>query len=151
MKTFELTVGGKAYKVEVERFDGKHAVVKVDGKSYDVDVQKAAEAFFPGAPPVTYSSTDTQNVAPVAPEPPASHVASVPSGGEVIAPMPGLVLDVMVSTGEHVVVGTPVVKIEAMKMENEIPAPANGTVKEVLVKVGDRVSTDETLLVIDQE
>jgi biotin carboxyl carrier protein len=44
----------------------------------------------------------------------------------------------------------PVIKIEAMKMENEIPASVSGTVKEIRVKVGDRVSTDETLLVIDQ-
>ena len=65
--------------------------------------------------------------------------------------MPGLILDVMVSVGDRLQAGTPVVKMEAMKMENEIPAPANGTVKEIRVKVGDSVSTDETLLVIDQE
>jgi len=65
--------------------------------------------------------------------------------------MPGLILEVLVSSGETVVAGTPVVKMEAMKMENEIPAPVNGTVKEVRVKEGDRVQTDEILLVINEE
>jgi biotin carboxyl carrier protein len=64
--------------------------------------------------------------------------------------MPGMVLEIMVSVGDSVAAGVPVIKIEAMKMENEIPAPVSGTVKEIRVKVGDRVSTDETLLVIDQ-
>ena len=64
--------------------------------------------------------------------------------------MPGLILEVMVSQGDRVAAGTPVVKIEAMKMENEIPAPANGTVREILVKKGDRVATDEILLTFDE-
>jgi biotin carboxyl carrier protein len=56
----------------------------------------------------------------------------------------------MVAVGDSVVAGMPVVKMEAMKMENEIPAAVNGVVKEIRVKVGDRVSTDEILLVIDE-
>jgi biotin carboxyl carrier protein len=40
--------------------------------------------------------------------------------------------------------------MEAMKMENQIPSPVNGTVKTIAVKVGDNVSTDETLMVIEQ-
>ena len=64
--------------------------------------------------------------------------------------MPGLILEVMVAVGDTIAAGTPVVKIEAMKMENEIPAPASGTVKEILVKKGDRVATDELLLTIGE-
>ena len=151
MKTFEIIVGGRAYKIDIDKFDGKRAVVKVDGKPYEIDVKKAAEAVFTGAAGSMSSSTETQQAPHAAPEPPVVPIASVSSGGEVIAPMPGLILDVMVSVGDRVQAGTPVVKMEAMKMENEIPAPANGTVKEIRVKVGDSVSTDETLLVIDQD
>jgi biotin carboxyl carrier protein len=64
--------------------------------------------------------------------------------------MPGLILDIMVAVGDQVVAGTPVIKMEAMKMENQIPSPVNGTVKEIAVKVGDNVSTDETLIVLEQ-
>jgi biotin carboxyl carrier protein len=65
--------------------------------------------------------------------------------------MPGLILDIMVASGDQVVAGTPIIKMEAMKMENEIPSPVNGTVKTIAVKVGDNVSTDETLMVIEEK
>ncbi|MEJ2068503.1 MAG: biotin/lipoyl-binding protein [Deltaproteobacteria bacterium] len=146
MKRFELTVGGKEYQIDIEKFDGKQAVVKVDGRSYEVDVRKAAEAVLSPSPTPPPAGADRE----VPPEPPLAPIASVPSGGQVTAPMPGMVLEIMVSVGDGVAAGTPVVKIEAMKMENEIPAPVSGTVKEIRVKVGDRVSTDETLLVIDE-
>ena len=90
-------------------------------------------------------------VTPVAPEPPLAPVRTAPSGGKVTAPMPGLILEIMVAVGDHVVSGTPVVKMEAMKMENEIPSPVNGTVKTITVKKGDNVSTDETLMVIEEQ
>jgi biotin carboxyl carrier protein len=64
--------------------------------------------------------------------------------------MPGLILEIMVTPGDQVVAGTPVIKMEAMKMENEIPSPVSGTVKTVAVKVGDNVSTGETLMVIEE-
>jgi biotin carboxyl carrier protein len=64
--------------------------------------------------------------------------------------MPGLILEIMVEAGDQVAAGTPIVKMEAMKMENEIPAPVSGTVKEIMVTVGDNVSTDETLMVIEE-
>ena len=148
MKTFELKVGEKTYRVDIEQFDGKRAVVKVDGRPYEVEVGKDAAGIAASAlgsvPPAAPQAQ------PVAPEPSVAPVASVPSGGKVIAPMPGLILEVRVSVGDSVVAGTPVVTIEAMKMENEILAPVNGAVKEVRVKAGDRVSTDDILLVIDE-
>ena len=149
MKKFELSIGDKAYKVDVEKFDGKRALVKVDGKSYEIEVKEAADAVSKRprvsmpAPPVTQKAT------PAAPEPPQVPVRSARSEGEVTAPMPGLVLEIMVTTGDQVVAGTPVIKMEAMKMENQIPSPVSGTVKTIAVKVGDNVSTDETLMVIE--
>ena len=65
--------------------------------------------------------------------------------------MPGLVLEIMVSPGDQVTAGTPLIKIEAMKMENEIPSPLDGTVKTIAVQVGDNVSTDQTLMMIEPQ
>jgi biotin carboxyl carrier protein len=62
--------------------------------------------------------------------------------------MPGLILEIMVAVGDQVTAGMPVMKMEAMKMENEIPSPANGTVQSIAVSVGDNVATDATLMVI---
>ena len=67
MKRFELTVGGKDYKIDIEKFDGKQAVVKVDGKSYEIDVKKAAEAILPGRP-TSPPASDTRGASPAARE-----------------------------------------------------------------------------------
>jgi len=145
MKRFEISVGDKAYKIDVEEFDGKRALVKVDGKPYEIEVKNAVSP----APISTPAQGVAQTTAPTAPEPPLAPVRSATSSGEVAAPMPGLILDIMVAIGDQVVAGASVIKMEAMKMENEISSPIDGTIKTIAVKVGDNVSTDETLMMIE--
>lgn len=150
-KTFELSVGDKAYKIDVETYDGKRARVKVDGKPYEVEVrQPEGDVPKPAQKPKTGQPV-APSAKPATPEPPQVPVRSAPSGGEVTAPMPGLVLEIMVSPGDQVTAGTPLIKIEAMKMENEIPSPVDGTVKTIAVQVGDNVSTDQTLMMIEPQ
>jgi glutaconyl-CoA/methylmalonyl-CoA decarboxylase subunit gamma len=156
MKTYELKIGGKDYKIDIERFDGKRAAVKVNGKPYEIDVTKAVKSFFPGGvtpPPSTGVSRPTPYTAPQpipeAPQPLAS-VPAVATGGRVVAPMPGLILEILVAVGDTVSVGASMIKMEAMKMENDIPASVGGKVKEIRVKKGDRVQTEDILAVIEE-
>jgi pyruvate carboxylase subunit B len=65
--------------------------------------------------------------------------------------MPGNIVDVMVSTGQKVKAGDPVLVIEAMKMENEIQASISGTVIALYVVKGDTVTPDQALLEIQPE
>jgi pyruvate carboxylase subunit B len=69
--------------------------------------------------------------------------------GHVTSSMPGTIVDVLVSVGDQVEAGTPVLVSEAMKMETEIQAPVSGTVTAVHVSRGDSVNPDETLLEIE--
>jgi len=55
------------------------------------------------------------------------------------APMPGLVTAIKVAVGDHVVKGTPLLILEAMKMENVISAPHEAVIKEINVSVGQAV------------
>ncbi|HEX6797363.1 MAG TPA: biotin/lipoyl-containing protein [Ktedonobacterales bacterium] len=64
------------------------------------------------------------------------------------APMPGLVVNVMVQPGEEVRRGQTVVVLEAMKMENDLQAPRAGIVKEVRVGKGQTVKQDAVLAVV---
>ena len=68
--------------------------------------------------------------------------------GHVTSSMPGTIVDILVSIGDSVNAGTPVLISEAMKMETEIQAPVAGTVKAIHVSKGDTVNPDETLLEI---
>ena len=67
---------------------------------------------------------------------------------DIKAPMPGLILDVLVGVGDEVQKGTPLLILEAMKMENIIKSPGDGLVSDVLVKVGASVEKNHTLLVL---
>ena len=67
---------------------------------------------------------------------------------QVVAPMPGKIVRVLVAAGETVQAGQGLVVVEAMKMQNEIRAPKGGRVERVLVAEGQAVRTQETLMVI---
>lgn len=68
--------------------------------------------------------------------------------GQVLAPMPGLVVKLLVQSGQKVEKGEGIVIVEAMKMENEIRASVSGEVKEIRVSYRQAVEKGEILAVI---
>jgi 3-methylcrotonyl-CoA carboxylase alpha subunit len=78
---------------------------------------------------------------PVAPTLPVDHAE-----GNLSAPMPGKIIAVLVQNGQLVSEGTPLVTMEAMKMEHTIVAPEDGLVEEILFNVGDQVAEGALLL-----
>lgn len=68
---------------------------------------------------------------------------------QILAPMPGKVVDILVKVGEDVLEYQEVLILEAMKMENAIPAPEAGRVKEITVKKDDAVAAQQVLIVLD--
>jgi 3-methylcrotonyl-CoA carboxylase alpha subunit len=78
-------------------------------------------------------------------------VADEQVGGQLTAPMPGSVVDVMVSAGQRVQKGQPLMIIEAMKMEHTIAAPGAGVVAQVLFGKGDQVKEGEQLIRFEPE
>ncbi|MET8848144.1 acetyl/propionyl/methylcrotonyl-CoA carboxylase subunit alpha [Amycolatopsis sp. NPDC004625] len=68
--------------------------------------------------------------------------------GPVTSPMPGTVLVVKVAAGDVVKAGTPLLVVEAMKMEHTVTAPIDGVVSELPVRTGQQVALDETLAVV---
>jgi 3-methylcrotonyl-CoA carboxylase alpha subunit len=69
---------------------------------------------------------------------------------EVSSPMPGKVLDVLVAVGDVLEAGTPVVLMEAMKMETTVRACAASRVVDVMAVAGAMVGVGETLLVLEK-
>jgi biotin carboxyl carrier protein len=66
---------------------------------------------------------------------------------QLIAPMPGKIVRVLVSTGQQVTAGQGLLVIEAMKMQNEIRSPKSGTV-EKLSQEGQTVNAGEILAIV---
>ena len=69
---------------------------------------------------------------------------------EVLAPLAGSILEVLVEVGEEVKDDDGLLVLEALKMENLVYAPCDGKVSEVRVKKGDTVEDDEVIMVIEE-
>ncbi len=65
--------------------------------------------------------------------------------GKVKAPMPGLIVKVLVAVGDAVEKGDVLLNFEAMKMENQLKAPVSGVIKELKTTAGDKVDKGQLL------
>ena len=127
MKTYNITVNGVTYTVEVEEV-GATAAAPV-----------AAPVAVPAAAPVAAPKA-------AAPAPKATGAAGAVS---VKAPMPGNILKINCKAGAAVKKGDVLMVLEAMKMENDICAPADGVVASVEVAQGATVETDALLVTLN--
>ncbi|MEJ5330930.1 MAG: biotin/lipoyl-containing protein [Desulfobaccales bacterium] len=160
MRRFHLAIGDKSYDIEIITVNRGVARVLVNGRPLEVRYQMTA----PGGPapaagrPVSVAAP-TAAPGPTRPEPaprreapPRPEPAPAPAGsGAVTAPMPGVILEVLVTEGATVKVGQTVAKLEAMKMENDVKSPVAGVVQEVRVAKGANVTVGEVLMVIAPE
>jgi acetyl-CoA/propionyl-CoA carboxylase biotin carboxyl carrier protein len=78
----------------------------------------------------------------------ASSAGAAAGDGVVTAPMPGTVTLVQAAVGDEVEAGTPLLVVEAMKMEHVLAAPVAGTVAELRVTAGQTVALDERVAVV---
>lgn len=108
--------------------------VSVNGTEYDVVVG-------PG-------NADISQLAAATATPATALPAAVAAGTEIKAPLAGSVIEVLVSVGQQVEDGDPVMIIEAMKMETEIRSHVSGSVQSIVVAKGDAIKTDQLLMSI---
>jgi biotin carboxyl carrier protein len=142
-----VTVGGQELEVERCVLDDARSLLLIGGLSHEVDVRSEGRN---GYRRVFISGMDLEvrvesyNLAQL------RRRAGVALGGDVemqlVAPMPGLVLDVKVTPGQSITKGSPLLIIEAMKMENVLKATQDGTVKAVHVSNGQSVEKGDKLL-----
>ncbi len=82
---------------------------------------------------------------------PALKSGSGTSGGEVLSPMPGIVVVVGRSVGESVSQGDVIVVVESMKMEYSLAAPIDGVVSSLLVSMGTQVARNQVVAIVSPE
>lgn len=121
-------------------------IVSINDKNFEVEVEK-------GQATIIKTEEKVIPAAQVA-APPASEVVSqavkAPSnveGEKVLAPMPGVILNVKAHLGSTVKKGDALLVFEAMKMENEVVSPRGGVIA-FMVSKGTHVSTGDVIVVI---
>ncbi len=80
---------------------------------------------------------------------PAETVSEKRVGGEIRALMPGRITSILVKEGDAVEAGSPLLILEAMKMQNEIVSPIRGRVKGIQVHEGGTVKKDAALIIVE--
>ena len=118
--------------------EGDVVRLRLDGKAVAGSVVRAGEVF--------HVFHGTQHWQLVWRDPIAHAGEAEVEGGRLTAPMPGKIVALLVEVGAIVEQGTPLLIMEAMKMEHTIHAPAQGTVAELLYAVGDQVAEGVQLL-----
>ena len=128
---YKVTLNGKIYEVEVEKGE---AVIQSE---YEAALPQSAPAV------ATVTQAPVQTAAPAQSAPVAAASANA-----IVAPMPGTINAVKVTSGQQVKKGDVLVILEAMKMENEIYADKDGKVGQVFVQKGASVQTGTALVEI---
>lgn len=128
MSRYTITVEGRAFDVEFKSRVGSLLTFVVASNEYQIEVSPAS-----GVAPAAKATRST----------PAPRQAA---SGDLRAPMPGIISEVVATPGMSVKTGDLLAVIEAMKMENPIKAPSDGKVAQVLVKKGQEVGSGAVLM-----
>ena len=164
---YDVRISGKSCIVELNR-DGARWQIALDSVATDADTIEIAPGIFSilldgesheirvaPNPDGTLTIQDGKNEfkAEVA-DPRAwrgrKHGASEAEGRQqIVAPMPGKVVRLLVKPGEKVEAGQGVLVVEAMKMQNEVKSPKTGTVEKLTAKEGQPVNAGDVLAWID--
>jgi len=135
----EIEVNGKKYQVTVEDVHTYPISVTVDGEQIEVWLQEEpSAAVVPSA-----AATGTPAGMPLAERASSGGVIDPTA---VIAPIPGVVIEINVSPGDSVVLGQDLCVLEAMKMKNAIRAGKAGVIDHIMVTSGQQVNQGEILM-----
>jgi biotin carboxyl carrier protein len=124
---YSILIAGESYEARVEAVPGQETTLRVivSGREYAVGTRDPRQWR-------------------------RNRGAAVEAEGrqQVVAPMPGKVVRVLVKAGDTVAAGQGVAVVEAMKMQNEVRAPKSGKVERINISEGQTVSAGEVLAIV---
>lgn len=162
-------VAGKHHEIAIQRVDADVSV-HIDGRSYELRAQEIGPGEYVlfachsvydcrvetihnqpnnlevniGGASYRISLTDPKRLRSAYT---ASHHGH--ESAQIVAPMPGKVVRLLVEPGAQVEVGAGIIVVEAMKMQNEMKSPKSGLVTELRVSAGATVNAGDVLAVIE--
>jgi biotin carboxyl carrier protein len=146
-----IVADGEELSASLESIDGRALFsLIIDDASYEVFVERRDRVYFVTVAGDRYEVRVEDERMKLLRER-AGAVQEEVREAAVKAPMPGLVVDVIVQEGQEVAAGDGVVILEAMKMENEIRSPQAGRVRSIRVSPGQTVNQGDTMLEIGRD
>lgn len=124
---YSIIKDGRSYEVELVKHlpEDKKLVVKVNNTSYTLDIKDKYDELL--------HSLGLDNLA-------------TKKVNDIKAPMPGMVLNILVSEGQEVKKGDALIVLEAMKMENILKSPTDGVIRKIAINKGVAVEKNQLLI-----
>ncbi len=124
---YHIIKNNKSYKAEIIQIDTSSKLVKVriNNNDYQIELKDKMDILL-----------ETMGIS----------TATVAKVDAIKAPMPGLVVDIMVKEGDTIQKGDKVLVLDAMKMENVIQAPGDGVIKSIDITKGSAVDKGQILI-----
>ena len=141
---FRVTIDGQTREVDAKPIRPGTWSIMLDGASFVVDLDKRRNgvAASVGASEAMLQVEDALHRRLAS----AASPRGAARGETIRAPIAGKVVKVLVAVGDTVAPGSPVIVLEAMKMENELVSERGGTVAQVAKQAGQAVDTGDLLV-----
>jgi biotin carboxyl carrier protein len=128
MEDLIVRINGKEHKVQIEETEEGKIKVHCEGEVYEVETKADVE-------PIIKDEVSKKE---------GKHEKRI-----ITAPLPGTISEIKVKKGDKVKEGSALLKLIAMKMENEITAPIDGIVKKIKVKKNANVNKGDVLILLE--
>jgi biotin carboxyl carrier protein len=143
---WRISLDGQPVNADAAQIDSSTLSLLLDGQSYEVHIVASPDG-------VLKLQTGLEEFTAEVTDPRAwrgrRHSALEAEGRQqIVAPMPGKVVRVLVEAGDKVEAGQGLVVVEAMKMQNEIRSPKGGVVERLHVKEGQPVNAGDVLCIV---
>jgi biotin carboxyl carrier protein len=139
MKTFKFKINETNYRVNILSHEGNDIDLEVNGTKYAVKLKEDVKTT---KTPTLVRSASKRPVEPLKVNPTTKKT-------KILAPIPGVIMQVDVKVGDQVKVGDRLIQLEAMKMENNITSEKNGTISAVHVVKDQKVLQNELMIELE--
>ncbi len=144
MPEYTVTISGNTYLVGIGRLEDDQIEVRLGDRTFTATVESSTRK-----PAKTPTIVREKRVHDASASPDRTTApGELASKGDILSPLPGNMLKLLVKQGDRVEKGQIVAIMEAMKMENEIESPHSGIVSKVVVHEGDIVLENAIIMSI---
>ena len=141
-----VKINNKTFSVNIDDLHARPIQAEVDGEVFEVWPEEVAASSQP-----QISVTSAPRPSPPKVQNETNQKGAMQSGSNtILAPIPGVIVEIPVKSGQKVKYGQELCVLEAMKMKNSIRAGRDGTIKEVCVSVGDHVAQSQILVELEK-
>jgi geranyl-CoA carboxylase alpha subunit len=141
---YRVSCGEETATIELISLTEDRAKLRVDGRTVETIYFDDHRTLYLALPRRSLTVTDLTGL---------SAMEDAGGGGTVVAPMHGLLLEILVEPGAQVAKGDKLAVLEAMKMQHEILAEIDGTVESIAATAGVQIAADDLIMeiVADEE